>query len=56
VKEKDTMSIFIFIALMSLLIAGGFLIAFLWWVKDGQYEDNYSPPNRMLFDETKPKQ
>lgn len=36
----------------SLIIAGGFLIAFLWSVKDGQYEDEYSPAHRMLFDDT----
>ena len=36
----------------SLLIAGGFLFAFLWCVKDGQYDDDYSPAHRILFDET----
>jgi len=45
------MAIFIIIALLSLCIAGGFLIAFLWGVKDGQFDDNYSPPNRILFDD-----
>jgi cbb3-type cytochrome oxidase maturation protein len=46
------MSIIIIIAAVSVLIAGGFLIAFLWGVKDGQFDDNYAPPNRMLFDDT----
>lgn len=36
----------------SLIIAGGFLIAFLWSVKDGQYDDDYSPAQRILFDDT----
>ena len=36
----------------SLLIAGGFLLAFLWCVKDGQFEDDYSPAHRILFDDT----
>jgi cbb3-type cytochrome oxidase maturation protein len=36
----------------SLIIAGGFLIAFLWSVKDGQYEDDYSPAQRILFEDT----
>ena len=36
----------------SLIIAGGFLIAFLWSVKDGQYDDEYSPAHRILFDDT----
>lgn len=46
------MSIIIVIAASSILIAGGFLIAFLWGVKDGQFDDSYSPPNRILFDDT----
>jgi len=36
----------------SLLISGGFLFAFIWNVKDGQYEDDYSPAHRILFDNT----
>ena len=40
---------------ISLLVATGFLIAFMWAVKKGQYEDDYTPSVRMLFDdETKP--
>lgn len=46
------MSIIIVIAAASILIAGAFLLGFLWCVKDGQYDDSYSPPNRILFDET----
>jgi cbb3-type cytochrome oxidase maturation protein len=37
----------------SLLVAIGFLIAFLWAVKSGQFEDKYTPKIRMLFDEHK---
>ena len=36
----------------SLLIAIGFLIAFIWSVKTNQYEDDYTPSVRMLFDNT----
>lgn len=36
---------------VSLLVALGFLTAFLWAVKGGQYEDNYTPSVRILFDE-----
>jgi cbb3-type cytochrome oxidase maturation protein len=36
----------------SITIAIGFLIAFIWSVKNGQYEDDYTPSVRMLFDET----
>ncbi len=38
----------------SLLIAVGFLIAFIWSVKSGQYDDDYTPSVRMLFDDTLP--
>jgi len=43
-------AIFILIA-ASLTIAIGFLIAFIWSVKDGQFEDDYTPSVRMLFDD-----
>ena len=43
----------------SLIIALGFLIAFIWSVKSGQYDDDYTPSVRMLFDDefaSKPKE
>ncbi|MEO0898939.1 MAG: cbb3-type cytochrome oxidase assembly protein CcoS [Bacteroidota bacterium] len=43
-------AIFILIG-FSLLVALGFLLAFMWSVKSGQYEDDYTPSVRMLFDE-----
>ena len=42
--------IFLLIAI-GLVIALGFLAAFLWAVKSGQYDDNYTPSVRILFDE-----
>ena len=33
------------------MIALGFLIAFIWSVKSGQYDDDYTPSVRMLFDD-----
>ena len=36
----------------SLLVAAGFLFAFIRAVKSGQYEDDYTPSVRMLFDDT----
>jgi cbb3-type cytochrome oxidase maturation protein len=36
----------------SLLLAIGFLIAFIWSVKSNQYDDDYTPSVRMLFDNT----
>jgi cbb3-type cytochrome oxidase maturation protein len=35
----------------SIFISGGFLIAFLWSVKNGQFDDDYTPSVRMLFDD-----
>ena len=39
----------------SLLVAVGFLIAFLWSVKSGQFSDTYTPSVRMLFEDEKSK-
>ncbi|MBI2271104.1 MAG: cbb3-type cytochrome oxidase assembly protein CcoS [Bacteroidetes bacterium] len=36
---------------VSLTVAAGFLVAFIWSVKNGQYDDNYTPSIRMLFDD-----
>jgi len=36
----------------SLLVAGGFLVAFLWAVRTGQYDDKHTPAIRMLIDDT----
>jgi len=36
---------------ISLIVALGFLMAFLWAVKSGQYEDEYTPSVRILFDQ-----
>lgn len=49
------MSVFIILIIASLLVAIGFLVAFFWAVKTGQYEDDYSPSVRMLFEDDKPK-
>ncbi|MEO5944357.1 MAG: cbb3-type cytochrome oxidase assembly protein CcoS [Ferruginibacter sp.] len=38
---------------ISIMIAGSFLAAFLWSVKNGQYDDDYTPSVRMLFDDNK---
>jgi cbb3-type cytochrome oxidase maturation protein len=49
------MSVIFILILASLIIAGGFLIAFIWSVKNNQYEDDYTPSVRILFDnDTKP--
>jgi cbb3-type cytochrome oxidase maturation protein len=35
----------------SLIVAGGFLAAFFWAVRNGQFNDVYTPSVRMLFDD-----
>jgi cbb3-type cytochrome oxidase maturation protein len=44
------MKIMLFLILVSLLIAAGFLIAFLRAAKAGQFDDEYTPAIRILFD------
>jgi cbb3-type cytochrome oxidase maturation protein len=44
------MSAIIFLIFIGILVAGGFLAAFIWAVRSGQYDDDYSPSVRMLFD------
>jgi cbb3-type cytochrome oxidase maturation protein len=39
----------------SLLMAVGFLIAFIWFVKSGQMDDVYTPSVRILFDDIENK-
>jgi cbb3-type cytochrome oxidase maturation protein len=45
------MTIIILLIMISLFIAVGFLVSFLWNMKSGQYDDTYSPSVRMLFDD-----
>ena len=40
----------------SLIVAIGFLVAFIWSVRNGQYEDDYSPSVRILFEDEIPPQ
>ena len=44
--------IFILIA-VSLLVAIGFLVSFIWSIRSGQYDDDYTPSVRVLFDDEK---
>ena len=45
------MSVIIILIIVSVFVAGGFLVAFLWSVKSGQMDDDYTPSVRMLFDD-----
>jgi cbb3-type cytochrome oxidase maturation protein len=44
------MSVLVILIAASILIAGGFLTAFLWSVRNGQFDDDYTPSVRMLFE------
>jgi len=54
------MSVIYLLISISILVAIVFFIAFIMAVKTGQYDDDYTPSVRMLFDDelktTKPKQ
>lgn len=45
------MNVLIVLLGFSMLVAGGFLAAFLWAVRSGQYRDKQTPSLRILFDE-----
>jgi cbb3-type cytochrome oxidase maturation protein len=45
------MGVIVFLVVLALLIAGGFLLSFFWATKDGQFDDTYTPAVRILFDE-----
>ena len=47
------MSILFILIIISLTMASGFLIAFFWAVRSGQFEDDYTPSVRILFDDEK---
>ncbi len=48
------MEVLFMLIAFSVLIAVVFLVYFFWAVKDGQYDDNYTPAVRILLDDTKP--
>jgi cbb3-type cytochrome oxidase maturation protein len=49
--KRQTLSVFIILIFFSIMVAGGFLAAFIWSVRAGQYDDDYTPSVRMLFDD-----
>ncbi|OIO99816.1 MAG: cytochrome oxidase maturation protein, cbb3-type [Bacteroidetes bacterium CG2_30_33_31] len=40
---------------ISLIIASGLLVSFLWAVKNNQFEDDYTPSVRIVFDDVSTK-
>jgi len=47
------MSVVFILIVASILVAGGFLAAFIWAVRNGQFKDDYTPSVRMLFEDKK---
>jgi len=45
------MSVVFVLVFAAILMASGFLVAFIWSVKSGQYDDTYTPSVRILFDD-----
>lgn len=45
------MEVLFFIIAISIIAAIGFLVAFLWAVKSGQYDDDQTPAMRILFED-----
>ena len=45
------MSVIYLLISISILVAIGFFIAFIFAIKTGQYDDDYTPSVRMLFDD-----
>lgn len=48
------MSVIFILIPLSILIAAGFLAAFIWAVCSGQYEDTTTPSMRLLLDDKHP--
>lgn len=45
------MSVILLLIVASVMVAAGFLVAFLWSVSTGQMDDDYTPSLRILFDD-----
>ena len=49
--QTRTMSVIILLLIASSSVAALFLGAFFWGVRSGQFEDDYSPASRILFED-----
>ncbi|MFZ1751171.1 MAG: cbb3-type cytochrome oxidase assembly protein CcoS [Saprospiraceae bacterium] len=45
------MHVILYLIIISLTVALGFLLAFFWAVRDGQYDDSYTPGVRILLED-----
>jgi cbb3-type cytochrome oxidase maturation protein len=44
------MIVIVLLLAVSLTVALGFLVAFIWSAKTGQFDDSFSPANKIFFD------
>ncbi len=55
-ENSEAMNVMILLIGASLLIALLFLAAFIWAVRSGQYDDDYTPSMRILLDDAQTSQ
>lgn len=48
------MSVIVILIICSLSLALGFMLAFLWASRSGQFDDDYTPSVRILFEDEEP--
>ncbi len=48
------MSVILVLVAFSVIVAAGFLAAFFWSIRSGQYDDPYGASVRILFEDEKP--
>ncbi len=53
--NRAKMQVILILMICSMALAGGFLLAFIWADKSGQFDDDVSPAHRILFDQKKQK-
>jgi cbb3-type cytochrome oxidase maturation protein len=51
IKFHNYMKIILFLIIISITVAICFLAAFFWAVRDGQFDDEYTPSVRILLDD-----
>ena len=54
--KMEIMSVMILLLGASLIVALIFLAAFIWSVKNGQYDDDFSPSHKILFEDKPTKE
>ena len=50
-EAAAVMSVIVMLVIAGGLVAGGFLCAFVWAVRSGQFDDTHTPAVRVLLDE-----